>query len=350
MAAPRQTTTPHAFLSQIGKHTPAPVYLFIGEEEFFLDSCLDALKNATIDPSAEAFNFDLVFGEETDAQEILTFCQTLPVFSTRRLVAVKHIDKLRAHSLEALQSYVVDPISSTCLALIGTKLDGRSKATQTLKKSAVVVDCAALSVRDIPSWIRQYSSTIGLSIDEPGIALIANASTRDLYTVKHELDKLVTYLSPHTQATLADVQTLLAGESSESVFEIFNAIGRHDPASALLVMRTVLEAGEPPLRLLALIATQFRQLWKVKSLTQNTGEARLTPDALAKAAGLSPFRVRSLLTQIKQFSDNDLRCTFVKIAEADSRLKGFGGQTPVIVLEALVMSLCRRETTTQERW
>ncbi len=261
MAAPRQTTTPHAFLSQIGKSTPAPIYLFIGEEEFFLDSCLDALKNATIEASAEAFNYDLVFGEETDAQEILTFCQTLPVFATRRLVAVKHIDKLRARSLEALQSYVANPVSSTCLALIGTKLDGRTKATQTLKKSSVVVDCAALSVRDIPSWIRQYCATIGLRIDEPAIGLIANASTRDLYTVKHELDKLATYLTPATHATLADVQALLAGKSSESVFEIFNAIGRHDPASALLVMRTVHEEGEPRLRLLALIATLFRQLW-----------------------------------------------------------------------------------------
>ena len=349
MATPRQTTTPHAFLSHIGNHTPAPVYLFLGEEEFFLDSCLAALKNATIEASAEAFNYDLVFGEETDAQEILTFCQTLPVFSTRRLVAVKHIDKLRAPSLEALQSYVVDPVSSTCLALIGTKLDGRTKATQTLKKSAVVVECVSLSTRDIPGWIREYSATIGLRIDDPGIALMANASGRDLYTVKHELDKLATYLAPSTHAALTDVQALLAGESSESVFEIFNAMGRRDSASALLVMRTVLEAGEPPLRLLALLTTQFRQLWKVKSLAQNAGGKRLAPDALAKTAGLSPFRVRSLLAQVNQFSATDLRSAFARIAEADSRLKGFGGQAPVIVLEALVMSLCRRTTATQER-
>ena len=349
MAAPRQTTTPHAFLSQVSKSTPSPVYLFLGEEEFFLDSCLEALKKATIEASAGAFNYDLVFGEETDAQEILTFCQTLPVFATRRLVAVKHIDKLRAPSLDALQSYVSDPVSTTCLALIGTKLDGRSKSTQTLRKSAVVVDCASLSTRDIPGWIREYCVTVGLQIDEPAIAHMTSACGRDLYTVKHELEKLATYLSPHTHATLPDVQALLAGEASESVFEIFNAIGRHDPASALLVMRTVLEAGEPPLRLLALIATQFRQLWKVKSLTHNTGGTRLTPDALAKAAGLSPFRVRSLLAQVKQFSANDLQCAFARIAEADSRLKGFGGQAPVIVLEALVMSLCRGATAAQER-
>jgi DNA polymerase-3 subunit delta len=348
VAAPRQTTTPHAFLSQIHKSTPAPVYLFLGEEEFFLDSCLAALKKATLEDATEAFNYDLVFGEETDAQEILTFCEMLPVVATRRLVAVKHIDKLRARSLEALQSYVMDPVSSTCLALIGTKLDGRSKATQTLRKSAVVVECMPLSAREIPGWIRQYSATIKLRIDEPAIALMASASGQDLYTVKHELDKLATYLAPHTHATLADVQALLAGESSESVFEICNAIGRHDPASALLVMRTVIEAGEPPLRLLALLATQFRQLWKVKSLAQNAGGTRLTPDALAKTAGLSPFRVRSLLAQVNQFSTNDLRSAFASIAEADSRLKGFGGQAPKIILDALVMSLCRGATATQE--
>ncbi len=344
MATPRQTTTPNAFLAQINKVIPAPVYLFLGEEEFLLDSCLAALKKSTLKDAAEAFNYDLVFGEDSDAQEILTFCETLPVFASRRLVAVKHIDKLRPRSLDALQAYVIDPVASTCLALIGTKLDGRSKATQTLKKSAVLVECAPLLSRDIPRWIRQYSATIGLRIDEPGIVLLTSACGRDLYTVKHELDKLATYLTPHTHATLADIQALLAGESIDSVFEICNAIGRRDLASALLTMRATIEAGEPPLRLLALLTTQFRQLWKVKSLTQDVNGTRLTPDALAKTAGLSSFRVKSLLTQVGQFTTNDLRAAFASIAEADSRLKGFGGQPPVIVLDALVIALCRETT------
>ncbi len=340
MASAGHTTTPHAFLSHIKQTAPAPVYLFLGEEEFFLDSCLAALKNATLDDKAEAFNYDLVFGEDTDAREILTLCETLPVFAARRLIAVKHIDKLRAPTLDAIQSYVGDPVTTTCLALIGTKLDGRSKATQTLKKSAAVIDCSPLSLRDIPTWIRQYASSIGLQVDEPAIALMANVCGRDLYTVKHEIDKLITYLVPQTHASLANVQALISGESTDSVFEICNAIGRHDPASALLTMRTVLNGGEPPLRLLALLTTQFRQLWKVQSLAQKLDGKRLSPDALAKAAGLSPFRVRSLLSQVSQFSTQDLQAAFARIAEADSRLKGYGGQSPVTVLEALVMALC----------
>ena len=80
---------------------------------------------------------------------------------------------------------------------------------------------------------------------------------------------------------------------------------------------------------------------------QKARQSWLTPDALAKTAGLSPFRVRSLLAQVNQFSITDLQSAFTSIAEADSRLKGFGGQAPVIVLDALVMSLCRGAT---EAW
>ena len=345
MTPPRKTLTVDAFLSQISKDTPAPIYLFLGEEYFFLDSCLTALRKATLEESAETFNYDCIFGEDTDAQEILTLCETLPVFATRRLVAVKHIDKLRVRPLEALQSYVRNPVSSTCLALIGTKLDGRSTATRTLRESSVVVECHPLTTGDIPHWVKQYSAAIGLRLDKPGIDLITSACRRDLYTLKHELDKLATYVAPNTNATVTDVQTLLDGEPIDSVFEICNALGRHDPASALRIMRTILEAGEPPLRLLALLTSQFRHLWKVQSLTQNENGPRLTPDALAKITGLSPFRVRTLLGQVAQFSTADLRSAFSRIAEVDSRLKGFGGQTPKIVLESLVLSLCGRATT-----
>ncbi len=344
MAIPQQKTTPHAFLSQIQKGTPSPVYLFLGEESFFLDACLTALKKTIMQDAEEAFNYDLVFGEHTDAQEIIAVCRTLPIATSHRLVVVKHIDKLRSNFFDALQAYVLDPVHSTCLALIGTKLDGRSKAAQTLKKSAVVVECTPLSTRDIPRWIRQYSSTIELHIDEPSIAFLTNACGQDLYTVKHELDKLATYLLPHTHASLTDVQAILAAESIESVFEICNAIGRHDQASALHVMRATIEAGEPPLRLLALLATQFRQLWKIKSLAQSTNKPNLSSDTLAKTVGISSFRVRSLLAQVGQFTTSDLRTAFEKIASADSRLKGFGGQTPMIILDVLVIALCRRTT------
>ena len=342
MSLPHEIT-PHRFLSQVHANTRGPVYLFLGEEALFRDSCLAALKHVTLDDTCEAFNYDLVFAEDTNAQDILARCKTFPILTSHRLVAVKHIEKLDARSLDTLQAYVLDPVSSTCLALLGSKLNNRSKATQTLKRCAVVVDCAPLHTREITHWIRQYSSNIGLRLDEPTVDLIASACGRDLYTAKHEIDKLATYVSPHKQASLNDAHVLLTGTTSDSVFAICDAIGDHNPGSALPILQNILEAGEPPLRLLALLSTQFRQLWTIQALTSNgVGRTKHTAGTLAKTTGLSPFRVRSLLRHAHQFSTAELKRAFVRIAEADARLKGVGGQTPAHVLEALVLSLCHK--------
>ncbi len=346
----QNTLTPNEFDTQIYSGPLAPVYLFLGEEDFFLDSCIRTLKEKIFGPTEDIFNYNLIFGDdkEVDAEEILTLCKTLPLFSPQRLVIVKRIDKLRANSLEAIQDYVQNPLSSTCLALAGTKLDGRSKAAQVLKKHSSLVDCKPLETRDIPDEILKYSEKVSMHLDPQSTALLTNACGNNLYTIKHEIDKLATYLLPKTEAKISDVRELITAEPSDSVFEIFNAIVRRDLASALRVVSRFLEEGEPPLRILGLLTSEFRKFWTIKSLTEGTTGTRPSPDTLAKTSGLHPFKIKILLGQINKISIDELQMAFSEMVKADARLKGLGSRKVKdhpMVIEALIISLCLRKAS-----
>ena len=83
----------HDLQSQINRHGLSPLYLVIGEEPYFRDQALSMLrvagqeKNASklSDPSAahdssQMFHVDVVYGDETDASEILAISEEASFF------------------------------------------------------------------------------------------------------------------------------------------------------------------------------------------------------------------------------------------------------------------------------
>jgi len=145
----------HELQGQIIRQGPAPLYLVLGEEPYFRDQALDLLRLVNQDkesrdgsdrsaPSeaSDMFQSDVVYGDETDASEILGLAEEVSFFSPRRRLFVKWADKLSARNGELLIPYFKNPNDATTLVFAAAKLDGRTKWVQVLKKQAVVVDCA----------------------------------------------------------------------------------------------------------------------------------------------------------------------------------------------------------------
>src|SRR5437870_1905897 len=119
---------------RLGTGIVAPIYLVIGEEDFLRDMAGAAFRQAVLgsdNVDMAVFNYDLLYGDETDAQEILGICKTVPAFAERRLVVIRDIGALRAGETERLLPYLTAPVDSTCLVMTGENVDGRLKFFQT---------------------------------------------------------------------------------------------------------------------------------------------------------------------------------------------------------------------------
>jgi DNA polymerase-3 subunit delta len=269
-----------------------------------------------------AFNDDLLYADETDADEILALCNTLPAFAERRLVIIRDIGALRAGETERLLPYLTGPVETTCLVLSGEKVDGRVKFFQAAKTIATVVDCSALDARAMAQWIGDQAASLGLRLDEPARQALHEASGGDLATIRLELEKLAAYVLPDTKVTLADVEAVQGADTGGTVWDFLEALGRKDRITALKTLGKVLDAGEPPLRLLGLVTSHWRQVWKTREQL-----ARRVPEVgLARILGLPPFRIRGLVQHARNFSEQELTRSFDAFREVDSLLKGGGGR------------------------
>jgi DNA polymerase-3 subunit delta len=316
--------------STLAKQGPAPLYAVVGEEDWLRERAVAALKAAVLGgPSADVFNYDLLYADESDAAEILARVGQAPVFAARRCVVVKSAEKVSPRDGDALVAYLKEPCETTTLVFVAAKLDKRLKFTKELLEQAVSVDCSSFPEGQLAEWIRAESGRQGVRLSPEAVESLSRLALSlkgeaggSLNLLRRELEKLAAYMPPGKTAGVQDVEAIRGGEPGASVFDLASAIAARQEGRALWILARNLDSGEDPLRVLGALAWQFRQVWKAKDQRWRGG-----PGAELSGA----------------FTDRDLGTAITLFAEADAKLKGgASGSSKRLVLETVVLALCGR--------
>ena len=293
--------------------------------------------------SSHMFHVDVVYGDETDASEILAISEEASFFSLRRLLIVKWADKLSARDGEALIPYFQTPNETTTLIFAASKLDGRTKWVQELKKRASVVECAPLFENQRAGWVTQRARELGLQLEESALDVLKEQVTEGLYGAARELEKLVAFMPEGQRIRAQEVETIRGKPPGISVFDWSDAVAQGDHGRALDIVAKNLETGEAPLRMLGAFLWQMRRIWKTKALMEEGKDA----GQAARQAGIPPFRAREFVQQVQRWKEPHLRRAWELFAQADSALKGGRASRPKLILDDLVIQLCQATKTRQ---
>jgi len=328
---------PHELAAHLRSHGPAALYLVCGEEDLIREEATAAIKAAVLgaDPGGvglEGFNSDLLYGDESDAAEILARASEVPAFAPRRLVIVKDADRLPTREGEALLPYLAAPCESTTLVFVAARLDQRMRFGKTLKDHAVVVDCAPPFGAQITSWVRAEAERIGVRLNDEALLLVTELAGESLRLARQELEKLAAYLPLGRTAGADAVEAVRGGVPGASVFDLVKAIGAGDRGRALRILARNLETGEAPVRILGSLLWQYRQLWKAKEAAARSGGAEA-----ARLFRMPPYEAKAWLGR---FTPTHLGSAFQRFHQTDARLKGGSASKPALVLESLLLNLC----------
>ncbi len=337
------------------------LYAVLGEETCLRDQAIDMIRRhgsprsqdvASGDVSTPAqadagdmFSFEMLYGDETSAQDILSHAQEIPFFGGHRVMLLKWAEKLSIREGEALMPYFSAPSDTTTLIVSAGKLDGRLKWVQACKKRAVVVNCAPLYGNQRLEWIRREALRLGLRLDAEAEGLLNDIGGDGLYRMRRELEKLALYVSDGATVKAHDVVAVQGKEPGASVFDLSGAIAQGNDAKALLILKKNLEADEPALRVLGALLWQYRRLWKAKDgLSRGVGEA-----AVAQSLGLNPYGQREFFAVVRRIPPAHFPETFAAFAETDRALKGGAANSPHRIMHALIFRLCRLAQSAPDR-
>jgi DNA polymerase-3 subunit delta len=339
---------PHELRRALSQQPPGQLYFCVGEEPYVAAEALDLLRGATIGME-DLFNYHRFEAGETPIDEIIAAAATLPIFAPRRLVVLTRAEALKTDEQEALAAALDAPAPTTCLVIIAAKADQRRRLFSSLPQRAVVINCQPLLERELPAWLNGQAAALELQLAPEVVHALIEQTGTSLHALVNEMEKLRVYGSARAEALaqpggevtllkigLEALAQLTAHGRQHSVFELTDAAGERRLADALVIVRHLLDEGEQPVGLVAVLTRHLRRLWLAKGGVDQ-GD---TPAALAKRLGVMPRYAESLTRQAAGFGAPHLQRLLTRCVVADAQLKG--GRLPKgQVIESLLIEVCR---------
>jgi DNA polymerase-3 subunit delta len=214
-----------------------PVYLFQGEESYFIDQLTDELIKNVLDDSERDFNQIIFYGIETDVATVINACRRYPMMSERQLVIIKEAQGMKGknNDIDDLLHYLKRPLSSTVLVINykNGKLDGRKKLSSEIGKIGIIYESKKLYENQVPSFISTYLQDKQIAIDPKAAQLLTDYLGNDLSKLTNELDKLRILLPANQRRITPEIIETNIGISKDyNNFELQKAIAAKDVLKA----------------------------------------------------------------------------------------------------------------------
>ena len=294
-----------------------PVYLIYGSEELLLERAEKRLHDRLAAVADLDFNYETFDGASASADDVVNAANTMPFLSERRLVIVRNVDKLDTASLERLAAYAKDPAPYTCLVLVATKIAKNSKLYRAVAAGGVAYEYAAPKRNEYAGEVAKLLRERGKTIAAPAAQLLVDIVGRDLRRLDVEAAKLATYVADADRVSADDVKAVAAASAEASVFELSDAVGERDVTRALRVLRRLLDAGETPLGVEAMLARHVRALIGAHALA----DRGVSPDAMAPEIGMAPWQARNAAKQASRYEPKELTVALGGLAAAEEEMK-----------------------------
>lgn len=244
---------------------PPPVVVLLGEEGALRARAARDLREP-FERGEEGGAVERIDGAQTDLTEILDAARSLPLFAMMangpaKLVHVKDFDRVEVPDARELEAYLGAPVAETVLLLEAAKMDKRKAVYKVLAKHALVVACDPLQREgDARRWIEATVRARGYEIERGAIVYLSEMTGTSLTRLEQELEKAMLYVGEAGRIRARDLEGLLGRSREHSVFELTDALVAGNAARAQELLNLLVDDGEEPLRLLAMIAWITRQL------------------------------------------------------------------------------------------
>lgn len=330
----------------------SPVYLLYGEEPYLRDRLVRKFEETLLPPEVRDFNLDIFDGRDLKFGNLVNAAGTLPFMAEKRLIIVRNADFFKSKQKsgpaqaeaeengntdeESLLRYLENPSPSTCLIFLADEgVDKRKKLYKLVEKVGQVVAFPLLKGPELSAWVKTKVNSEGREISSDALQYLQIAVGSNLRMLEQELEKVLTNLGPAAEITLAQVEALVTKQSDITVFQLIDAVAEKRFPAAMEFVHELLFQGEPPPRIVSLLARQFRLIWLVY-LHKNTGES---DGRIASELQIRPFVVTKCARQARIFHPENLRQALRILLDTDYRIKT-GREEPKAALEMAIIRLC----------
>ncbi len=242
--------------SEIRNRNFSPIYLFMGEESYFIDELTELLENSVLPEEQRDFNQQTFYGIDSDVREIISLAKRFPMMADYQVIIIKEAQNL--DKFELLENYAKNPLNSTILIIAykGGNVDKRKATYKAIDKVGVIFESKKIYESKVPAFVKSYFDEKKIAIEPKAAQMLADKVGSDLSKLKKELEKLEVSLGNNKRITDTIVEQNIGISKDYNNYELKNAIVEKNYYTAQLI---VSHFGKNPKEypIMATIATLF---------------------------------------------------------------------------------------------
>jgi len=288
------------------------IFTVYGEVPELVEKKTKEIVNDYLGQKIDDFNYVKYNLYESDLTPIIEETLTMPFFSNKKAIVVKNsyvftgekFSKDLNHNSDELIKFLekYDGENLIIFEVYQPKLDERKKLTKTLKKNAQLKKIEQMSEKELKHWIKNTLNNNYKDIKQDALELFIELTGVNYNIVSQELEKLILFIGERPIINKDDID--------------------------LIIMK------EEPIKLLALITSNYRLYYQCKILSQKGYSGQ----QIAKTVNAHPYRVKLALNQSRHYKLESLFNIINACAETDYKLKS-SYMDKQLILELFILSL-----------
>lgn len=297
-------------LNKIEKGKLDPVYILIGDDFFLQQAILKALYQ-----SFDCDNREIFYGKSQTsskdeiANKFLEELYSVGLFSNKKIVVFKDIDKIKRKYHQRLLSYFssIDPN----ILLIMTADNKRSGLVKKIMKKATDITVYTPFPNQYEKFVSKLISRMGYKIEPKAQNILISETNDSLTHTFSELEKVLVSLEKGELITADKVKKVVGGEKQYQMYDFLDAVGNKNYYQAINICITLIKNGASVPFFATTLFNRFLDIWAYRQIHH--------PDKQKK-----PYFIRKKLNKLQKanniYKNADFGYIFTKIREAD--LKG----------------------------
>jgi DNA polymerase III subunit delta len=322
------------------------VYLFYGAEDYLIKYYIDSITKIILNNENSELNY-ISFDGKTDVNSIIANCETLPMFSDKKLVIAKNSGLFKSKKGDAtdnssdkksikdkLSEYVENMPSYTCLILVETEIDKRLKLVNAIKKYGLIVELDFQKPVDLVKWVIKVFRSYNISIEQMPASYLVENSEYSMTELLNEIEKIVNFVGDKDQISINDIESVCNKSIKSRIFDLTDAVSGGNISKAFILLNDMAALKEPMQKVLFMIIRQIRMLYRIKLLKQKG----MREDLVSKQLGLTPFVASKVMSISRNLDISVLEKAMYYSLELDESIKT-GRITDRIAIELLIASM-----------
>ncbi len=296
----------------------APIYLFTGEEPYYIDQLSDYIENNVLTEDERAFNQSVLYGLDVSAEDVIATAKRFPMMSDYQVVIIKEAQQMK--DTDQLVSYINNPQPSTILVFCfkGKEPDKRKKFYDSISKKGIYYVSERLKQEKMPEWVSNHFRKKGYRITAGAAVLLSEHVGNELEKVTNESDKLFLNAPVGSEINEKDIEKQVGISREFNVFEFQKALGQKNVFKANQIAMNIAGQKNTPLPMvMGSLYSYFSKLLHYQWL-KGKGETNM-----ASAMGVPPFFIRDYEQAARNFPPAKLLRIMNHLRNYDLKGKGF---------------------------